>query len=371
MRIQSVLLPVMLIFLLVSCGKRGAASYKRSFYRMDTYSEVTLVVEDSHARGAVLSRMRSILTNDRKKRIDSAWRLIDSLMADWEIRFSQTKDPSEVLALNSRGTRALYVSRVLGEMLRLGIAYGDTLGGMFDPTILPIKELWGFGEREQAQRVPSRLEIDHALAKVGYGRVHVGAGGDTVLFDDDDAMVDVGGIAKGFVLREIGGILDKAGFGSYLLVSGGDILSKGRRPDGAPWRIGIQHPRDSRRLLGTLALDNGAVVTSGDYERYWEKDGQRYHHIFDPGTGCCCRANRSVTVWSMDPIEADILSTGLFCMPGDSVLAFVNARPRLECVVVDSTGNISVSDGWTTRLEIVEQRTSDAAGRALRADTAR
>ena len=88
------------------------------------------------------------------------------------------------------------------------------------------------------------------------------------------------------------------------------------------------------------------MVTSGDYERFRIVDGKRYHHLFSSRTGECCRGNQSVTVWGMDPVEVDVLSTGLFCRSAKEIVAWIDARPRFECMVVDSTGKIYTSKMW-------------------------
>jgi thiamine biosynthesis lipoprotein len=308
---------------------------KRTFFRMDTVVEVTVVAP--HGRGP-----------------ENVWRRTDSLLTDWEERFSQDSRRSELRALNHRTTKTVAVSSALARMIRLGRAYGDTTAGYFDITILPVKEVWGFGEIDTAKRIPTAGELTAALSRVGYRSLSVDDSSQTVSIDRGETVVDVGGIAKGCALREIDLMLRGMGFRNYLVSAGGDIVSRGRRRDGMPWKIGIQHPRDPDRLLASFSLDSGSVVTSGDYERFWIHDGVRYHHIFNPFTGRSCTGNQSVTIWSMDPVEADILSTGLFCRTAADIISFVEARPRLECLVVDSSGNTFVSSGWQGKIRLIE-----------------
>ena len=130
------------------------------------------------------------------------------------------------------------------------------------------------------------------------------------------------------------------------MVAGGDVVAKGRKPDGRKWMIGVQHPRRSDLMIGTLALENGSVVTSGDYERFRIVDGIRYHHLFNSTTGRSCSANQSVTVSGPEPVTVDILSTGLFCRGAEEIVAFIKTMNGFECLVVDSAGSIATSDGW-------------------------
>ncbi len=315
------------LFFFVGCG--GHEYYKHTFFRMDTMVAATI-------------------SAGTKKGAQEAFAAIDSMLADWEQRFSQTHSRSEPLAANQHAGDTVAISPLLGEMLEVSLAYGDTLEGGFDITILPIKELWGFGEQPpDSPAAPNQDQIQQALAAVDYRKVHLFEGG-KLHVSDSAVRIDIGGVAKGFSLREMARILDARGIENFLLSAGGDIYSRGRREGGGLWRVGIQHPRDRDIILAVLALDSGAVVTSGDYERFWiSPDSTRYHHLFNAKTGRPCNQNQSLTIWSPDPIAADILSTGVFCLPPKEVLAFVNARDNLECAGVDSSGAVYTSDNWS------------------------
>jgi thiamine biosynthesis lipoprotein len=233
-------------------------------------------------------------------------------------------------------------------MLRAGTGYGDTLGGSFDITVLPLKELWGLCERcGGAGPIPDSAAILAALRAVDYRKIRVSGAGDSVFFDTPEVRVDVGGIAKGFVIGWLAALMKSHGVDDFLISAGGDIISSGRRPDGEMWRVGVRHPRDPDELIATFPLASGAVFTSGDYERARvADDGRRYHHIFDPASGFPCGVNQSLTIRAADPVRADILSTGLFCREAEDVIDFVNARADIECLVVDSTGKLLKSSGW-------------------------
>jgi thiamine biosynthesis lipoprotein len=276
------------------------------------------------------------------------WRSIDSLLSQCERRFSATGDSSEINAVNTRTSNALPVSIPLGEMLRQGTAYGDTLGGAFDISVLPLKELWGLCERcGDSVPIPDSAAVSVTLQSVNYKKIRVNDIGDSVFFDTPSTRVDVGGIAKGFIIKWLGALMTVHGAGDFLISAGGDIISSGRRPDGAPWRVGVRHPRRPDELVAAIPAESGAVFTSGDYERMRQTgDGRRYHHIFDPATGFPCGGNQSLTIRTPDPVRADILSTGLFCREAESIINFIDARSDLECLVIDSAGGIFKSSGW-------------------------
>ncbi len=325
-----------IIFLLcifsIGCKNRPELANKK-YFRMDTITEITLVIKD-------------------KKEAQIYWNSIDSLLKDWEERFSVESFGSEVRLLNERKKNAMPLSFQLREMLQFALNYGDTLEGGFDLTVLPLKRLWGFGENSLPEvSLPSEQQIRSALDRVDYRKLKII--GDSIFFSSQQTQIDVGGIAKGFVLREIGKLLNRRGINNYLISAGGDIIVKGKRVDGKPWRIGIQHPRNNG-VLGALELDSGSIVTSGDYERYRIVDGKRYHHIFNTRTGYSSTKNQSLTIYCQDPVEADIMSTGLFSRSAEEILEFINSRPRLECLIVDSCGKVFISRGWKDKVTIFD-----------------
>jgi len=331
--------PLILLSLILtqpSCTNDDRVARKQLFFRMDTMVEATISVP-------------------RRYNPDPLWRSIDSLLARCETRFSASADSSEVNAINTRSSNRLPVSTQLSEMLRLGTAYGDTLGGAFDITVLPLKELWGLCERcrdndssyDVNAPIPDSSEISTTLRSVNYKNIRINDNGDSVFINDNSTRVDVGGIAKGFVIKWLAELIASRGIDNFLISAGGDIVASGRRPDGAPWRVGVRHPRRPDELVATVPVESGAVFTSGDYERMrTADDGRRYHHIFDPSTGYPCGQNQSLTIRTTDPLRADILSTGLFCRKAEDIISFVNERSDLECLVVDSTGAVFKSSGW-------------------------
>ncbi len=316
-----------------ACTQKAPEHHKQTFFRVDTAIDVTIVQVG-------------------KKGLKAIWSRIDSLLADWEKRYSQTAPQSEVAALNRLAGKQVTTGAVLFEMVSTAIRYADSLDGAFDPTILPLKELWSLGEGATQFRLPSSSQVDEALKKVDYKKIALDEKRKTVQYLSPDVRVDVGGIAKGYVLVEIGKILDAHRISDYLVVAGGDIICKGARKDGQSWRIGIQHPRKSGDLLGDFRMTHGSVATSGDYERYHIYEGIRYHHLFSTKTGHPCSSNRSFTLWGPEPVEVDILATGLFCRAAPDILAYLDARPRLAGLVVDSTGHIHVSKAWKSHVTL-------------------
>ncbi len=197
--------------------------------------------------------------------------------------------------------------------------------GRFDITLHRLKIAWGLASGDSG-RIPTEAEIANAMR--GDPAYHVAPGVNPALqppyriLSDrrllllrDSAVFDLGGIAKGYTVDRLHDLLDSLGFPDHIVQAGGDLRLGGRKPDGRPWNVGIRHPRHSDSLAGDLTLKHPyAVSTSGDYERYFIRDGIRYHHIFDPYTGRPARPYCSVTVLAATSEEADRLSKPLFIL---------------------------------------------------------
>lgn len=335
---------VLFLFLILSCDTLKRNVYKNVFYRMDTVVELTLVLEEPVSKLPLKKKIKS--------KSEIIFQAVDSLLMDFEVRFSQNSSKSEIRALNKRDSQVVTLSTELYNMLSLGQAYGDTLNGDFDITILPLKEVWGFGDGEVRKEPPSDATLKDVLKGINYNAFNLDKK-NSVKFDNDNVLVDCGGIAKGVAIEEMGKLLNRLGVKDYLISAGGDILGVGQRIDNTPWRLGIKHPRSAEKPLAIFELSGGSVVTSGDYERFVEYDGIRYHHLFDTKTGYPSKNNMSVTIYAESPIIADILSTGLFSRTASDIISFIEKRPNLECVVVDSAGNVFISKGWKNKITLL------------------
>ncbi len=186
--------------------------------------------------------------------------------------------------------------------------YFDMTGGAFDPTIGPVKWLWDF---ENGGRVPAGDELARALPLVGLGGVEIK--GDRFRFTKAGMKLDFGAIAKGYAVDRMADVLRRNGVNSALVNAGGNIITIGKKPKNEDWIIGVRHPRND----ATIRVEPApyiAVATSGDYERYFIKDGVRYHHILDPKTGKPSGKSISATVWTTTAMDADALSTTLFVL---------------------------------------------------------
>lgn len=259
---------------------------------------------------------------------------VEDLMTDWRasplssLNDAAGKGPAEVPV-----ELAALVSRSL-EMAKL-------TGGAFDPTFASAGKLWDF--KRVPPIVPSDEELRAALAHVGHARVAVDPERSTVELPEGTRL-GLGGIAKGYGVDRAIAVLRKSGIENAIVKAGGDMKVLGT-DRGKPWRIAIKHPRDSERALAVLEVSNVCVSTSGDYERFFEVDGRRYHHILDPRTGRPSEGCIAATVVAPNSEYADALATAMCVLGPKEGLALVETLARVEAIVIGMDGSVSASFG--------------------------
>lgn len=253
-------------------------------------------------------------------------------------------DGSDVARL-SAAQQGAEVAPETAEVIALGLQVAQASGGAFDMGLGQLKKLWGI--ESEAPRVPAPEEIRLALAGTGPASLQLDSR--RVKKAAATLAVDLGAIAKGYAIDRAVGILRHAGIESASVNAGGDIRLIGSR-DGRPWRIGIQHPRKTERQLAILELADVAVVTSGDYERFFEEDGVRYHHIFDPRSGYPAGLCQSVTVVAPSAALADALSTAVFVLGPEAGLALLRHFPQADALIVAADGTTRATPGLEVKL---------------------
>lgn len=239
---------------------------------------------------------------------------VDSLLAEIDRQMSGWRADSDLSRFNRlpAGACQAMPAAVL-TLVRVGEQLAQESGGAFDLTLAPLLELWGFGPQSRGEQVPSAEQIAAARAAVGHR--HLSIEGER-LCKAAAVQLDLNSIAAGYSVDRIGQRLAELGVQSYVLDVTGELKAVGRKPDGEPWRIAIEEPRDDRQVAQkVLELDGLGVSTSGDYRNYFERDGQRYSHTLDPQTGAPIR-HRLAAVTVLDPsaLRADGLSTLLMVL---------------------------------------------------------
>lgn len=307
-RLRGILAAIAVLLLAAACAAPADEPASRQFLAMDTV--ITFQVYDgasSFSGGeAEIRRLESLL--------------------------SRTDPDSAVSRLNGSGGRPVEAGEEVCRLLEAAGNWSAASGGAFDITIAPVMDAWGF--TQETQQVPQEAVLAERLSRVGMEHIRPEGDGVTVRLDEG-TEIDLGGIAKGYAADCLWSLFREAGSSRGWVSLGGNVLAWGLRPDGTPWRIGIQDPRypDQQRFVGVLGLEDGFAVTSGGYQRYFEQNGVRYHHILNPDGGYPADSGLvSVTVTA--PAAAaeprtpgsgtmcDALSTALFIMGEEKALEF-------------------------------------------------
>lgn len=254
------------------------------------------------------------------------------------------RDKSDLQDLNNNSGVPYRVKADTYEVVKRALYYSEISNGNFDMTIGPLIKLWNIGSDNP--RLPEFKEIEDGLSLVNYKDV-VLMKDQTILLKKKGMIIDLGSIAKGYAADEAVKIMKDNGVKKAILNLGGNIYALGSKANGQGWKIGIQDPYSDRgEYLGIVTIKDETVVTSGIYERYFEKDGIRYHHILDPKTGYPVENNvASVTIVSSSSIDADGLSTTLFVLGVEEGLKLVESLDNVDAVFITKDKEISVSSG--------------------------
>ncbi|MFP4205601.1 MAG: FAD:protein FMN transferase [Spirochaetaceae bacterium] len=265
-------------------------------------------------------------------------------------------DNTELLEVNrNAGGRPVRVSEDTFHVVERALEYSRLSEGAFDVSIGPLVKLWGIGTERAG--VPEQEKIEEILPRVDYSLVELDPEEQTIRLPDEGMALDVGAIAKGYAADEAARILTEAGVEHALLDFGGNIITVGHKPDGSPWKIGIQNPLEERgRFLGIVENGPMTVVTSGDYERNFEENDVRYHHIIDGDTGKPARTGlSSVTILTEDSTEADALSTALYVMGVERGAALAEELDGIEAAFVTKDRKVYMTRGMSEHFEITNE----------------
>ena len=267
----------------------------------------------------------------------------------------QPEGESSLGSLNARlaTSKTAAVPEELQPLISKAQALAQNSGQTFDPGIAKLVQLWGFDDAEAFRDAPpTQSEIDTLLAQPHLlAKATVDA--DSLRAAAPGLALDMGGIAKGTAVALALDVLRDTGIEHALVNAGGDMQAMGQ-VGRRPWHIAIRHPRptDTRRLLAALDVRDGeAVFTSGDYERFFEHDGQRYHHLLDPRTGLPARGAQSATVLHTDAAVADAAATALFVAGKADFIATANALGITHALLIDASGNALATAAMQDRLE--------------------
>jgi FAD:protein FMN transferase len=289
---------------------------------MGTRCDVELWTEDRVKGEAAISAVF-----DELRRIDN--------------EFSTYKPDSEVSRVNAAAARApLRISKELFDLIATSVEYSRLTRGTFDITYASVGYMYSYPDRVR----PTEAQIAAALPESNYRHIHLDAAAQTVFFDHEGVRIDFGGIGKGYAVDRGIAVLERLGVTRAMVNAGGDSRIIGDR-FGKPWIIGIRDPDDRNRTILKIPLTDTAFSTSGDYERFFDEGGVRYHHILDPRTGKSPHKVRSVTIIGPTATRTDALTKSVFVMGVAEGLDFINTLPDIDAVAITPDRKVWYSKG--------------------------
>lgn len=302
----------LILILLAGCSEKPQ---ERTIFAMDTVMSISAYTQQSVIQKAV----------DRIYELESY--------------FDANSSDSPVAQLNSKGKIGANKDMLL--LLTRAKEISRKTEGAFDPTIYPLVKKWGFISKEY--NVPDKEEIDSLLNNVDYNSIVID--NNEISLINQATEIDLGAIAKGYTSQQVIDLFKAQGVTSGIISLGGNVYALGTRQDGKKWRVGIQAP-DSEEYVGVISVSDKAVITSGGYQRFFEKDGVKYHHILNPYTGYPANAGlKSVTVVSDDGTMADALSTAIYVMGYDKAVDYWKSEDNFDMILIDDENEIYVTKG--------------------------
>jgi thiamine biosynthesis lipoprotein len=316
----------------IADGYSKEALIRRSQYLMGTVVFVTGVAPDEAvAKKAVAEGLAEI-------------RRIEQLMSTW----IPTSELSKVNA--GAGKHPVQVGPENIEVLKASLRMAELTESGFNIAVGPAVAAWNVS---QEGRIPSVEELNQVRPFIELENVVIDEQAGTVFLKRAGMKIDVGGIGKGYTADLVVDAMQKAGATAGIVALSGDIKTVGHMPGQERFVFGSQHPRKEQgEILGRIELENEAVSTAGDYQRFIMKDGIRYHHILDPATLQPARGCQSVTVIAKDGLMADGLDTGIFVMGPEKGMALIESLPDVEGVIVNAQGEVLISSGLKFRLRL-------------------
>ena len=304
-------------------GCTAQQPYKRTLKLMGSRFDITVVANDSL---------------QANKHIDTAVAeisRIEKLISSWD-------DNSQTSEINrNAGAKPLKVDKELFNLIERAIGISKLTDGAFDISYASMDRIWQFDGSMTV--MPSEKEIKSSVEKVGYQNIVLDKKNSTVFLKLEGMKIGFGAIGKGYAADKAKTLLISKGVPSGIINASGDMNTWGKQPNGNDWKVAITNPMDKNKVFALLPITNGAVVTSGNYEKYVNFNGKRYTHIIDPRTGYPSTGIISVTVFAPKAELADALATSVFVMGKEAGLDRINQLPKIECILIDDKGNITKS----------------------------
>lgn len=304
-------------------GCTAQQPYKRTLKLMGSRFDITVVANDSIQANKYIDTAIAEISR------------IEKLISSWDAN-SQTSEINR-----NAGIKPVKVDKELFDLIERAIGISKLTDGAFDISYASMDRIWKFDG--SMTKMPSEEEIIASVEKVGYQNIVLDKQNSTVFLKLEGMKIGFGAIGKGYAADKAKSLLISKVVPSGIINASGDMNTWGKQPNGNEWKVAITNPMDKNKVFALLPITNGAVVTSGNYEKYVNFNGKRYTHIIDPRTGYPSIGIISVTVFAPKAELADALATSVFVMGKEAGLDRINQLPKIECIIIDDKGNITKS----------------------------
>lgn len=309
-----------ILLILISSVLQAQESHKRTLKLMGSRFDITVVASDAAEGNKYIDGAVAEITR------------IEKLISSW--------DPdSQTSAINKNaGVKPVKVDKELFSLIERAIGLSKLTDGAFDISYASMDRIWQFDGSMKV--MPEKQKIKASVAKVGFQNIALDKVNTTVFLKLKGMKIGFGAIGKGYAADRAKALLMDKGVSAGIINASGDMNTWGVQPNGDEWKVAITNPMDKNKVFAILPITNGAVVTSGNYEKYVNFNGKRYTHIIDPRTGYPSTGIISVTVFAPKAELADALATSVFVMGKEAGLDRINQLPKIECIIIDDQGNI-------------------------------
>ncbi len=302
----------------------GQQPFKRTLILMGSRFDITVVANDSLVANGYIDMAVEEMAR------------IEHLISSWDAS-------SQTSAINrAAGVNPVVVDAEIFSLIQRSIQLSQLTDGAFDITYASMDQIWIFDGSMLA--MPGDEAIQSSVEKVGYQNILLDSEASTVFLRQKGMKIGFGAIAKGYAADKAKDLLMAKGVSAGIINASGDMNTWGKQPNGEAWKVAITNPMDKNKAFALLPITNGAVVTSGNYEKMVTFNGKKYSHIIDPRTGYPATGLLSVTVFAPKAELADALATAVFVMGEEAGLNRINQLPGVECIIVDNQGALSTSD---------------------------
>lgn len=312
-----------LIVIFITLQIEAQSTHKRTLKLMGSRFDITVVAKDSIEANSYIN-----LAIDEISRIES-------LISSWDSN-SQTS-----LINSNAGIKPVKVDKELFDLIKRSLVITKLTDGAFDISYASMDRIWKFDG--SMTEIPSEADIKASVSKVGFQNIELNDVNSAVFLKLKGMKIGFGAIGKGYAADKAKSLLVEHGVISGIINASGDMSTWGKQTNGDEWKVAITNPLNKNKAFALLPIKDGAVVTSGNYEKYVNFNGTRYTHIIDPRTGYPSTGIISVTVFAPKAELADALSTSVFVMGKDVGINRINQLPNIECIIIDEDGNIFTS----------------------------